>query len=123
MAPDSPLVKQSAVTHPSERFLWVEENDPRGENHSSWAMHPGTPTSFSDASFVDSVAAWHGGTSTFSWADGHSESHKWIDQPTLTFALSNDPPKYFNSGLVPTFAQSPNDLYFLAKSFATHKNP
>ncbi len=121
--PDLPLLKQSAVTHPSERFLWVEENDPRGENQSSWAMHPGTAPSFSDASFVDSVASWHGGTSTFSWADGHSENHKWIDQPTKTFALSNDPAKYFNSGLVPTFAQSPTDLYFLAKSFATQKNP
>jgi prepilin-type processing-associated H-X9-DG protein len=69
---------------------------------------------------VDSVAAWHGGTSTFSWADGHSESHRWIDQPTLTYALSTDPTKY---GAPPTFAQSPTDTYFLAKSFATMKNP
>jgi prepilin-type N-terminal cleavage/methylation domain-containing protein len=122
-SPDSPLFKQSAVTHPSERFLWVEENDPRGENESSWAMHPGTAPNFSDSSFVDSVAAWYGRTSTFSWADGHSESHKWLDQPTITYALSNDPAKYFNSALVPTFAQSPNDLFFLAQSFATFKNP
>jgi prepilin-type N-terminal cleavage/methylation domain-containing protein/prepilin-type processing-associated H-X9-DG protein len=121
--PDMPLVKQSAITHPTERFLWVEENDPRGENASSWAMHPGTPPSFTDASFVDSVASWHGGTSTFSWADGHAESHKWIDQATITYALSNDPQKYFSGSLVPTFNQSPNDLYFVAKSFATQKNP
>ncbi len=122
-SPDTPLFKQSAVVHPSERFLWVEENDPRGENESSWAMHPGTVPSFSDASFVDSVASWHGNSSTFSWADGHSESHKWLDQPTITFALSNDPAKYFNASLVPSVAQSPDDLYFLAKSFATFKNP
>jgi prepilin-type N-terminal cleavage/methylation domain-containing protein/prepilin-type processing-associated H-X9-DG protein len=122
-APDAPLVKQSSVGHPSERFLWVEENDPRGENESSWAMHDGTAPSFTDASLVDSVASWHGTTSTFSWADGHAESHKWIDQPTLAYALSADPAKYFNSSLVPTIAQSPTDIYFLAKSFATQKNP
>ena len=122
-SPDLPLVKQSAVTHPSERFLWVEENDPRGENQSSWVMHPGTVPDFSGASFVDSVASWHGGTSTFSWADGHSESHKWLNGPTITYALSNDPAKYFNASLVPTLAQSPADLYFLAKSYATQKNP
>jgi prepilin-type processing-associated H-X9-DG protein len=122
-SPDTPVLKQSAIVHPSERFLWVEENDPRGENESSWAMHPGTPPSFTDSSFVDSVASWHGGTSTFSWADGHSESHKWINSLTIAYALSSDPAKYFNSALVPTFAQSPNDLYFLASSFATQKNP
>lgn len=122
-APDTALTKQSLIKHPTERFLWVEENDPRGENLSSWAMKPGTVPSFTDAAFVDSVAAWHGRTSTFSWADGHAESHKWLDTPTITFALSSDPQKYYNSSLVPTFAQSPHDLYFLANGFATQSNP
>jgi prepilin-type N-terminal cleavage/methylation domain-containing protein/prepilin-type processing-associated H-X9-DG protein len=122
-APDTAITKQNMVKHPSERYLWVEENDPRGENQSSWVMKPGTAPGFSDSSFVDSVASWHGGTSTFSWADGHSESHKWLDAPTVKYALSSDPAKYFNGSLVPTFVQSPRDLNFLANGFATQSNP
>jgi prepilin-type N-terminal cleavage/methylation domain-containing protein/prepilin-type processing-associated H-X9-DG protein len=122
-APNLPITRQSALRHPSERFLWAEENDPRGENQSSWAMNPGTAPGFTDSAFVDSVAAWHGATSTFSWADGHAESHKWLDGPTIAYALSNDPAKYFNSSLAPKYAQSPRDLFFLANAFATQSNP
>ena len=120
-APDATLKKQSSLLKPSDRYLWIEENDPRGENQSSWVMKPGTPPDFTTAAFVDSVAAWHGETSTFSWADGHAESHRWLDKVTITYALDMDPNKYFRSP--PSFAQCPRDLYYLAKGFATQKNP
>jgi prepilin-type N-terminal cleavage/methylation domain-containing protein/prepilin-type processing-associated H-X9-DG protein len=123
--PDSGLSteikKQSTLLHPSERYLWVEENDPRGENQGSWALHAGTSPTFSDAIFEDSVASWHGGTSTFSLADGHAESHKWVDAATIAYALSMNPSKYFTAP--PTFAQCPHDLYFLANGYATQQNP
>ena len=120
----APLKKQSAILHPSERFLCVEENDPRGENLGPWGMHGGTPSlGFTDASFVDSVAAWHGVSSSFSWADGHADNHKWQDGPTVTYALSSDPGKYSNPSLVPTYAQSPHDLVFSATGYATELNP
>ncbi|HZI32334.1 MAG TPA: prepilin-type N-terminal cleavage/methylation domain-containing protein [Candidatus Binatia bacterium] len=122
-APDVPLKKQGGILHPSEKFLWVEENDPRGENLSSWVMNLGTTPSFTDSTFVDSVASWHGNTSTFSWADGHAENHKWQDRATVTYALSQDPAKYFNSSLVPTFSKSPRDLFFLSTGYATQRNP
>ncbi len=117
------LNQQAGIRHPSARYLWVEENDPRGENRGSWTMVPGTPPAFTDAGFIDSVADWHGGTSTFSWADGHAESHKWQDGATITYALNMDPNKYFIASLVPIFSQCPNDLYFLAKGFASQLNP
>ena len=122
----SPIKKQSHLKHPSDRFLWVEENDPRGENRGPWVMHSiysGNPPAFTDASFVDSVAAWHGGTSSFNWADGHAVNHKWVEGPTVTYALSSDPAKYFNGSLVPTFAQTPQDLSFLASGYASQQNP
>jgi prepilin-type N-terminal cleavage/methylation domain-containing protein/prepilin-type processing-associated H-X9-DG protein len=115
------IKKQSTLLHPSERYLWVEENDPRGENRGSWAMHVGTPPTFSDAVFEDSVATWHGDVSTFSFADGHAESHRWLDAATIAYASSMDPQKYF--GAPPTFAQCPHDLYFLANGYATQQNP
>jgi len=119
----SVITKRNILQHPSERYLWVEENDPRGENQNSWMMNPGTPPIFSTASFVDSVASWHGNLTTFSWADGHAETHKWLDGPTVTYALSMDPNKFYVSSLVPTFAKSPHDLYFLANGYATLQNP
>ena len=119
----SVITKRNILQHPSKRYLWVEENDPRGENQNSWMMNPGAPPTFSTASFVDSVASWHGNLTTFSWADGHAETHKWLDGPTVTYALSMDPNKFYVSSLVPTFAKSPHDLYFLANGYATLQNP
>ena len=120
-SPDVAIKKQSSLLHPSGRFLWVEENDPRGENFSSWVMRPGTPPTYNGAVFVDSVAAWHGQGSTFSWADGHVESHRWLDGPTIAYALSMNPNKYYGSP--PTIMQCPRDLIFLAKGYATQSNP
>jgi prepilin-type N-terminal cleavage/methylation domain-containing protein len=119
--PTSPLFKQSDIVHPSSRFLWVEENDPRGENLSSWELNPGPPTAYTDTQFVDSVAAWHIHSSTFSWADGHAELHTWLDTATITYALSMDPNKYYTA--TPTLAQCPRDLLFLAISYACQDNP
>ena len=114
------LYKVNTLLHPSDRYLWVEENDPRGENANSWVMNYGTPPSFTDASFVDSVAAWHGSTSTFSFADGHVENHHWLDSATVTYALSMNPTKDTSP---PSFSQCPHDLYYLASGYATTANP
>jgi prepilin-type N-terminal cleavage/methylation domain-containing protein/prepilin-type processing-associated H-X9-DG protein len=116
------VYKRAELQHASERFLWVEENDPRGENQSSWVLNAGVPPSYNTTSFEDSVASWHGTSSTFSWADGHASRSKWMDGPTITYALSMDLNKYNGSGR-PSFAQSPHDLYFLAKGYATSANP
>lgn len=118
------LTKQTQLMHPSQRYLWIEENDPRGENQGSWAFITGTvANNFTDSAFEDSVASWHGDSSTFSWADGHAVRHRWVDAPTITYALSMDPDKYWNAGARPTYAQSPHDLNFLATGFATQDNP
>jgi prepilin-type N-terminal cleavage/methylation domain-containing protein/prepilin-type processing-associated H-X9-DG protein len=121
---DSPaLLKQSDLLRASERYLWVEENDPRGENRSSWVMHPGMPSAFSDAKLVDSVASWHGGTSTFSWADGHAESHKWLDGLTIQFALDTSVTKYNSADSKYNATTCPHDVVWLAKGFACELNP
>jgi prepilin-type N-terminal cleavage/methylation domain-containing protein/prepilin-type processing-associated H-X9-DG protein len=118
--PNTPIKKQSELLNASGRFLWVEENDPRGENQSSWVMNNPGPPPTAATSFEDSVASWHGGTSTFSWADGHAESHTWFDAATIAYALSNNPGKYSSN---PTLAQCPHDLVFVANGYATQQNP
>jgi type II secretory pathway pseudopilin PulG len=119
-APNTAITKQSAIAHPSERFLWIEENDPRGENQSSWVMNNPGPPAGSTTSFEDSPASWHGANSTFSWADGHSDSHKWLNGPTIAFALNMNANKYSSQ---PTFAQCPDDLAWLADHYVTVQNP
>ncbi|MEI8042832.1 MAG: prepilin-type N-terminal cleavage/methylation domain-containing protein [Verrucomicrobiota bacterium] len=113
------LYKRAELKHPSEMFLWVEENDPRGENVGSWELNGGNPPAFTDASVVDSPAAWHLGSSTFNFADGHCESRKWLDVGMLNYAQSTSAGKYKNR---PTLAQAPHDIPFLAQHFPTTWN-
>jgi prepilin-type N-terminal cleavage/methylation domain-containing protein/prepilin-type processing-associated H-X9-DG protein len=113
------IYKQSDIQHTSERMLWVEENDPRGENLGSWIMNGGTPPGFRDAAIGDSPAAFHGNSSTFNFADGHAESHKWRDGATIIYAKSMSDQKYNNK---PSFAAAPNDTIFLAQRYVTSKN-
>ncbi|HUA65303.1 MAG TPA: prepilin-type N-terminal cleavage/methylation domain-containing protein [Alphaproteobacteria bacterium] len=113
--------QQSAIRHPTSLYLWIEENDPRGENENSWVLNYGSwPASTSGITFVDSVASWHGNNSTFSWADGHVTSRRWLDGPTIVYAQSMDPNKW-NSP--PNVAQCPNDLPWLCQGYATSQNP
>ena len=115
------VTKVSGILHPSDRFLWVEENDPRGENQGAWALNPVNPPTWTGSAFVDSAAAWHGGTSTFSFADGHAENHKWLDAATIAFALSMDPQKWNESP--PGISQCPRDLVYICNDYITQQNP
>ena len=118
------ITKLSQILHANERFLWVEENDPRGENVGSWYFTPGSPPDFSNAAFTDSMAAWHGGaTTTFNWADGHAEMHKWLDGATVNFANNMSPSKWWSSPGIPTHGQAPNDTFWTAFHCASQLNP
>jgi prepilin-type processing-associated H-X9-DG protein len=117
------LFKLKDILHPSARFVFVEENDPRGENEGSWEQDSlTTPPSWTGSEEEDSTAAWHLQNSTFSWADGHVETHRWLDVAMITYALSMDPGKYYSS-LTPTMASCPQDLPYIANGYATTHNP
>ncbi len=47
-----------------------------GANLGPWALEPEAKQ------WIDPVAVWHNGTSTFSFADGHAESHRWLEVAT-----------------------------------------
>lgn len=119
------ITKESEIHHTSERFLWVEENDPRGVTgaQNSWLFNPGTPPMFFDASFSDSVADWHGGQNcSFSWADGHAAMHRWSDARTISYAKDMNPGKYFNPG-PPTRGEAPHDTFWTAQHCPSLLNP
>jgi prepilin-type N-terminal cleavage/methylation domain-containing protein/prepilin-type processing-associated H-X9-DG protein len=133
------LTKQTQLRHPSDRFLWVEECGAEsktsiamplsfGENPNAWTMTTGTPLGtvpFSTAKWVDSPAAYHGHNSTFSFADGHAEPHKWLSGLVITFANSMDPDKAGtyagHEGANANAAK--DDLYYVASHYPTSQNP
>ncbi len=118
------LVSRTQLMHPSERILWVEENDPRGENWGTWVIFvSGTADNdWAGTSFVDSPAVFHLNSSTFSWADGHSTARKWQDAATIAYAGDSDysGTKYGNP---PTAAQTPHDIAFIKHAYAFTLNP
>ena len=87
------------ITRASEKFVWVEENDPRGDSLGSWIMtQAGTvQDNFTGSRFIDSPAAFHGESSSFNWADGHASMHKWVDAATIAYAQSMNTSKYGNA--------------------------
>jgi len=113
--------KTTQLTKPSEKFLWVEENDPRGENLGSWIMNQaGTVANgFAGSSWIDSPAAFHGANSSFNWADGHSSMRKWVDAATLAYAKSMNQGKY---GSAPSAAQVQHDAPWAANGYASAIN-
>jgi prepilin-type N-terminal cleavage/methylation domain-containing protein/prepilin-type processing-associated H-X9-DG protein len=115
------LTKITEIVNPSERYVWVEENDPRGENVGSWLMVQGNPKlAFDGAQLIDSTANFHGNASTFNYADGHAESKKWQDRPMILYGSSMDPGKF---GSAPGVAAAPRDVRWLAARYPSRLNP
>jgi prepilin-type processing-associated H-X9-DG protein len=118
------LTRRAQVLHASEKILWMEENDPRGENWGTWVIDlNGTPVDdFAGSNFIDSPAVFHGTSSTFSWADGHASSRRWIDPATIAYAADSDynGSKYSNP---PSAAQTPHDIAFVKHAYVSKDNP
>jgi len=116
------ITKASALKHPTDRFLWVEENDPRGENADSWLLNIGTgsmPPNYPGATLSDAPAAWHGRSSSFSFADGHAENHSWRDPYTITWALETA----YGTPPPPSAVQAPHDFWYLVTGYPSIPNP
>ncbi len=92
------LAKINDVLHPANKFIFVEENDPRGENEGTWVMNVSgsAANNWTGTTILDSPAAFHGTSSTFSWADGHATSRRWLDGATIAYAASMNTAKYNN---------------------------
>jgi prepilin-type N-terminal cleavage/methylation domain-containing protein len=97
----SVLYKRTELKHASQRFIWIESSDSRGENIGSWWINMGTAPAFADATFADgndAPAAFHITSAEFNFCDGHAEAHKWVNGSTIAFANSfNGTPPPANS--------------------------
>jgi prepilin-type N-terminal cleavage/methylation domain-containing protein len=120
------ISKKSGVTHPSDKFIWAEGADMRGENVGSWNMaNVGTlAANFTDAQFGDSPAAFHVTSAVFNFCDGHAESHKWLDGTTIDFANDISTTKDAG-GATKSAAQHPGnvDAIWVARHYPGLQNP
>jgi prepilin-type processing-associated H-X9-DG protein len=72
--------KKNEFVNPSSKVVWLEEADGYGINHRTWNMYLG------HKQWWDPFAIWHNGSSTFGYADGHAERHKWVEELTIRMA-------------------------------------
>jgi prepilin-type processing-associated H-X9-DG protein len=66
--------------------------------------------------FYDPLASYHVKSSTFGFADGHAEKHKWRDQRTLDFINVNAADPSSHSGIRSTSPDN-EDLRWLIEHF------
>ena len=71
--------KLSAIRIPAKTWVLVDEH-PDSINDAAFAVKMSTPVvpgSMGDVRIIDFPASYHNGACGFSFADGHSEIHKW----------------------------------------------
>jgi prepilin-type N-terminal cleavage/methylation domain-containing protein len=116
------LTKRTHVARPSDKLLYVEENDPRSENWGTWVMdvRGSAANNWSGTTILDSPAVFHVGSSSFSWTDGHASVRRWLDSATVAFAASMNPDKY---GSPPSASATVRDVAFLIRAYPFLGNP
>jgi prepilin-type processing-associated H-X9-DG protein len=68
-------------------MVFIEEADYRGWNNGAWEMTVASPYRPESIRTVDPFSVFHGKVGTFVFADGHSETHKWVSKGILDNAL------------------------------------
>ncbi len=73
---ESEISKISEFVTPSNKIIFLEETETEyGWNNRTWNMS----LSLSNPQWKDPFAVLHNGSSTFAFADGHADRHKWVD--------------------------------------------
>jgi prepilin-type N-terminal cleavage/methylation domain-containing protein/prepilin-type processing-associated H-X9-DG protein len=96
MGPNGPAAKYSQIKSPVNMFVFLDERED-GINDGWFASDPDTRYQI-----IDYPASYHNRAAGFSFADGHSEIHKWLDGRTtpvlktgqllqLNVNINNDP--------------------------------
>ena len=128
--PQPSFTKESSIRHPCEKFVFLEENDPRNqsagpytvnENINSWCLPiSGTtvPPNWSGLTWWDCPAAYHVVGETFNFVDGHAEMHKWLDAATIALGNDMNSSSKPSDGLATTLAKCPHDLPYAANGYA-----
>lgn len=101
--------KTTQISSAALTFVFAEQGDWRGYNVGTFVVRWYTTQGKFD--FDDTVSMYHGNVSTFAFADGHAESHKWID------------PIIIQAGLLSANGQNGNTLAQTANSKNNYSGP
>ena len=80
------------MNNPGPSKLWVTTDE-----HPDTINDTGFAVTMANSVWIDAPAPYHNGGTSFSFADGHSESHKWLRLgaiPPVTYAISGDASTY-----------------------------
>ncbi len=72
--------RTSEIINPAQRFVFLDE-EPTGLNDGIYWVADPMPTA---TTFIDYPASYHNDSGGLSFADGHSETHRWVDRRTVT---------------------------------------
>ncbi len=76
------LEKTSQIKSPGSKYIFIEENDPRGYNINAWIIDPSG--GITSNQWSDPMSLWHFSHSNLAFADGHTEEWNW-SRETLEF--------------------------------------
>jgi len=80
----STYTKLSAIAATALTFAFMECADWRGFNDGTWQQNwVGAGSANQSFTWADPPAMYHGNVSTVAFADGHCESHKWLDNSVI----------------------------------------
>jgi prepilin-type N-terminal cleavage/methylation domain-containing protein/prepilin-type processing-associated H-X9-DG protein len=79
--------KESDIVRPSQTFVFVDEHSD-SINDGAFAVQM-VEKSATSGNIIDMPAAYHNGACGFSFADGHSEIHKWVGKTIKPPVLYN----------------------------------
>jgi prepilin-type N-terminal cleavage/methylation domain-containing protein/prepilin-type processing-associated H-X9-DG protein len=109
--------KLTSIRIPTKTFVLVDEH-PDSINDAAFAVQmavPSMPSTMSDVRIIDFPASYHNGACGFSFADGHSEIHKWrgarIRPPVTTTLIPLNVPA----------GDSKNDILWLSENTTVAK--
>jgi len=104
-------IKYSDIRRPAEKYLFLEDMDPRGYNIGSWIM------GFNPDRWIDPLAVWHKGQSTLGFADGRATLHRWEDKSFLDWShTATFEPERFGFGMTPP-ADERTDITFMSRGY------
>lgn len=74
------ILNYSEFSSPGSKIVFLEEQAGDGFNQNTWNIY------LNKVQWWDPFAIVHNGSSTFAYADGHAERHKWTDKNMIAYA-------------------------------------
>jgi prepilin-type N-terminal cleavage/methylation domain-containing protein len=101
------------IKYPNKTFVYVDEH-PDSINDAAFAVDISGNQTTTSGHVVDFPSNLHCGGCGFSFADGHSEIHKWRGQPILSAPCRYDGSLQLNVPAIPTLG--PVDTHWMAEN-------